>query len=147
MRLRPLTHGPITILDDTYNANPGSVEAAFRTLAAADVTSRKVVVLGDMKELGRHARMLHREVGGLVSLLELGLLAAVGKHAEDIKQGALDKGFPEERIQTYESPAAAADSLHHLLQPGDTVLVKGSRAMAMEQVVDSLELAGVACAG
>ncbi len=143
-RLRPLHTGAVTVLDDTYNANPGSVEAAFRTLAAADVSSRKVVVLGDMKELGKHAKRLHHQAGQWVSLLDLALLLVVGKHAEAVRSGALEKGFPDSRIHTYPDADRAAASIPSLLEPGDTILVKGSRAMAMETVVNALELVGAA---
>jgi UDP-N-acetylmuramoyl-tripeptide--D-alanyl-D-alanine ligase len=147
MRLRPRRIAELLVVDDTYNANPGSVEAAFRTLAAAEDDTRKVVILGDMMELGEQAAELHRRAGSLVSLLELGLLVAVGDHAESVRQGALDKGFPPERLRTYPDAASAAREVGALLEPGDTVLIKGSRAMAMERIVESLELVGAASAG
>lgn len=145
MRLSLIRTGYLQILDDSYNANPGSVEAAFRTLAAAPVPGRRVVVIGDMKELGERSAELHRAVGEWVSLTEIHLLAAVGRHAEDVREGALRKGLSPERMRVFPSAEAAAAELPALLMERDTVLVKGSRAMAMEQVVEALEKAGRVC--
>ena len=138
MRLSPVPMGELLVLDDTYNANPGSVEAAFRTLAAVTVPGRRVVVLGDMLELGDHSEELHRQAGGWVSLTDLALLVAVGQFASAVREGALEKGFPESRILTFPDARSAAAELPGHLQDADTLLVKGSRAMAMEQVVEAL---------
>jgi UDP-N-acetylmuramoyl-tripeptide--D-alanyl-D-alanine ligase len=142
MRLSPIRTPRWFLLDDTYNANPGSVEAAFRTLAAVNVPGRRIAVLGDMLELGDQAGALHQRCGSLVSLTDLALLIAVGEHAQDVREGALAKGFSADRIRTFSSADEAARELPQLLQEKDTVLVKGSRAMEMEQVVEALERAG-----
>jgi UDP-N-acetylmuramoyl-tripeptide--D-alanyl-D-alanine ligase len=130
--------GAITLVDDSYNANPGSVEAAFRTLAAAPAKGRRVVVLGDMLELGPRSAELHRRCGELVSLMPELLLVAAGRFAADVASGATAKGLPPERLRICADGAAAAELLPPLLEPGDTVLVKGSRGMAMEQVVAAI---------
>ncbi|MSR45846.1 MAG: UDP-N-acetylmuramoyl-tripeptide--D-alanyl-D-alanine ligase [Planctomycetes bacterium] len=141
MRMRPRRLDGVTLLDDTYNANPGSVEAAFRTLAALPPGGRRVVVLGDMLELGAQSAQLHQKCGELMSLLPEALLVAVGKHAHDVAAGALRRGLPAERIVTCADGAAAAALVPPLLVRGDLVLVKGSRGMAMEQVVRAITLA------
>lgn len=143
MRLAPLRADGITLLDDTYNANPGSVEAAFRTLAATPAKGRRVVVLGDMLELGAHATTLHGRAGELMSLVQDALLVAVGSHAHDVVAGALRRGLPEERALACADAPAAAALVPGLLRRGDVVLVKGSRGMAMERVVAAIR-AGVA---
>ena len=148
MRLQLTERGPLQILDDSYNANPGSVKAAFQTLSAARDGRRNVVVLGTMRELGEHAAQLHREAGELVGMLDgEALLVAVGEFAGDVRDGALGKDFAEERILTFDTTEEAARRLPTWLRPGDRVLVKGSRAMAMERIVEALAVAGAACAG
>ncbi len=140
MRLAPLRLDGITLLDDTYNANPGSVEAALRTLAATPAKGRRVVVLGDMLELGEQSAALHGKCGELLSLVPDALLVAVGSHAHDVVAGARRRGLAEERALTCADAKAAAVLLPPLLQRGDVVLVKGSRGMAMERVVAAIEV-------
>jgi UDP-N-acetylmuramoyl-tripeptide--D-alanyl-D-alanine ligase len=139
MRLRPQKLAGVTLLDDTYNANPGSVEAALRTLAATAAKGRRVVVLGDMLELGSHSTMLHGKCGELMSLVPDALLIAAGPHAQDLAAGALRRGLDPARITTCVDGAAAALLVPGLVQRGDVVLVKGSRGMEMERVVRALE--------
>jgi len=152
MRLAVAALGPLTLIDDSYNANPGSVEAAFRTLAAASVKGRRVMVLGDMLELGVHAAVEHCCAGELASLLGDALLVAVGPHSGEVAAGATSRGLAANRIATFPDSAAAAREVPALLEPGDAVLVKGSRGMAMERVVEAIARAwsrreGAALAG
>lgn len=141
MRLAPLRLDGITLIDDTYNANPGSVEAALRTLAAQPVGERRVVVLGDMLELGDQAAALHQKCGELMSLLPDVLLIAAGAHAHDVAAGAARRGLAAANLLTCADAATAAALVPPLLKRGDVVLVKGSRGMAMEQVVKAIEQA------
>ena len=146
MRLTPIRTASLLVLDDTYNANPGSVEAAFRTLAALP-EGRKVVVLGDMLELGERAAELHRAAGAWMGMLDAALLVAVGEHADAVRQGALDKGFAAERIHVHHEVDSATRDLPGLVRDGDTILVKGSRGMVMERVVEALLRVGNGHAG
>ncbi|MBL8841676.1 MAG: UDP-N-acetylmuramoyl-tripeptide--D-alanyl-D-alanine ligase [Planctomycetes bacterium] len=141
MRLAPLRLDGVTLLDDTYNANPGSVEAALRTLAATPAKGRRVVVLGDMLELGEQSTALHGKCGELLSLVPDALLVAVGSYAHDVVAGARRRGLADDRALTCADGAAAALLLPPLLQRGDVVLVKGSRGMAMERVVAAIAAA------
>jgi UDP-N-acetylmuramoyl-tripeptide--D-alanyl-D-alanine ligase len=144
MRLAPEKLAGVTLVDDSYNANPGSVEAAMRTLAAVPARSngRRVVVLGDMLELGAQSAALHEKAGELASLLGPdALLVAVGPHAADVARGALQRGLDESRMVVCPDAAAAARLVPTLLEVGDTLLVKGSRGMAMEQVVAAVRVA------
>jgi len=143
MRLAPLRLDGVTLLDDTYNANPGSVEAALRTLAAmpAAAVGRRFVVLGDMLELGPQSPELHRKCGELMGLLPDAWLLAAGAQAHAVAAGAAARGLPAERILTCADGAGAAALVVPLLQRGDFVLVKGSRGMQMEQVVRAIERA------
>lgn len=135
-RCRWRTAGPVRILDDTYNANPVSVQAALETAAAHRGTARLVVVLGDMLELGAVAEEAHREVGRQVAAFGADELVGTGRLARLAVEAARDAGLAAaHHALTFE------DTVAHLLKrvvPGDLVLVKGSRGMRMERVVDAL---------
>ena len=128
--------GPVTILDDTYNASPTSVRAALDTIAAHRRGRRVIVVLGDMLELGAIAADAHREVGRQVAALPADELIGVGRAMQLAVEAAKEAGLAEARhLMTFE------DTVAHLLKrltAGDLVLVKGSRGMRMERVVDAL---------
>jgi UDP-N-acetylmuramoyl-tripeptide--D-alanyl-D-alanine ligase len=127
--------GRVRILDDTYNANPVSVAAALDTLAAHRGTSRTIVVLGDMLELGDITDEAHREAGRRVAALAPAHFIAVGRHAALAAEAARAAGVSVHHATTFE------DTMAELLKrvvPGDVVLVKGSRGMRMERVVDAL---------
>jgi UDP-N-acetylmuramoyl-tripeptide--D-alanyl-D-alanine ligase len=125
--------GELSVIDDTYNASPAAVSAALALLGAQ--RGRRVAVLGDMLELGTLAREAHREVGALAAttadvLIGVGELAAIAVH--------------EARRAGLEDAHAAVDNaealvlLRRRLRPGDVVLVKGSRALRMEEIVDAI---------
>jgi UDP-N-acetylmuramoyl-tripeptide--D-alanyl-D-alanine ligase len=128
--------GEVTILDDTYNASPASVRAALDTLAARRAGRRAVVVLGDMLELGTLSDAAHREIGRLVAALPADELVGLGRATALTVEAARGAGLANaHHMATFE------DTVAHLLKrltPGDVVLVKGSRGMRMERVVDAL---------
>lgn len=124
-----------TLLDDTYNASPTSCRAALNLLA--ELPGRKVAVLGDMLELGSYEEEGHRQVGRWAAEVveELFLL---GRRARWIGEAALERGMPAGRIHLAQEREEVIRMLRERLQPGDVVLVKGSRAMEMEHIVSSL---------
>jgi UDP-N-acetylmuramoyl-tripeptide--D-alanyl-D-alanine ligase len=128
--------GGVSILDDTYNANPVSVRAALATVAARARQGRLLIVLGDMLELGAIADEAHREVGRLIAATGADELVGIGPRAALAVESARAAGLGEARhVTTFE------DTVAHLLKrlaPGDVVLVKGSRGMRLERVVDAL---------
>jgi UDP-N-acetylmuramoyl-tripeptide--D-alanyl-D-alanine ligase len=128
--------GEVRILDDTYNASPSSVRAALDTIAAHRAGRRAIVVLGDMLELGASSDEAHREVGRLVAALPADEFVGLGRASRVAVEAAREAGLPEAHaLMTFE------DIVAHLLKrlaPGDVVLVKGSRGMRMERVVDAL---------
>jgi len=128
--------GEVTILDDTYNASPLSVRAALDTLAARRAGRRAVVVLGDMLELGAFTDQAHREIGRMVAALPADELVGFGRASALTVEAARAAGLADaHHAPTFE------DTVAHLLKrltPGDVVLVKGSRGMRMERVVDAL---------
>jgi len=117
----------IVLVNDCYNANPVSMRAALDHLASFD-GGRRVAVLGEMAELGRGASGYHREVGDHARAHGVDLLVGVGEPARYYE--------PDELVAT---PAEAAELLAAQLEPGDTVLVKGSRSVGLEAVAEALE--------
>jgi UDP-N-acetylmuramoyl-tripeptide--D-alanyl-D-alanine ligase len=128
--------GPLRILDDTYNANPVSVAAALETLGAGAEGRRRVVVLGDMLELGEITEEAHRDAGRAVAASGAAEFIAMGPHGRAAAEAARAAGLHESHhTSTFEDTMAV---LLKRLGPGDAVLVKGSRGMRMERVVDAL---------
>lgn len=126
--------GDITIINDTYNANVKSTKAALDVLSDA-ASDRKIAVLGDMYELGDYTDRAHFEVGEYTAKKDVDLLFVVGDKADLIKKGALESGVLNNKVYVFSSKEKLIKSLIKKLRPGDTVLVKGSRGMALEEVV------------
>jgi len=132
MRVVTLANG-VTLVDDSYNANPASVAAALRSLAEAPAT-RRIAVLGDMLELGSASAEQHRAVGALAGTLGLAALYLHGDFARDTAAGAA-AGMAAHAIHVAANHAAIASALAAEARAGDWVLVKGSRGQRMEEVV------------
>jgi UDP-N-acetylmuramoyl-tripeptide--D-alanyl-D-alanine ligase len=129
---------PWTLIDDTYNANPTSVEAACRLLSEWSGDGRRILVLADMLQLGPEAAQWHAAIGQCAARLAVDRLIAVGQHAADCVRGARAAGMPDKQLTQCNDVQEAAAALKRWLEPGDVVLVKGSRSMRMERVVDEL---------
>ena len=130
----------ITLIEDCYNAAPESMRAALGVLHLTPAT-RRIAVLGDMKELGDHTEALHRGVGAEAVQQGIDLLVAVGDLGRFIAEGALSAGLPAEAIRFVAGPEdypAAAERLAGELIVGDGVLFKASRAMALEKLAAAL---------
>jgi len=125
-----------TVLADYYNANPASVKAALETLASLRSGKRTVAVLGDMLELGDAAAEAHREAGRTASSLGIDLLICVGPLSRHIAEGAVAAGMARARVYEADTTAQGAALLREHTQPGDTVLIKASRGMKMEKVLE-----------
>lgn len=121
-----------TIIDDTYNASPVSCIAALNLLS--ELEGRKIAVLADMLELGDHEQEAHELVGRRAAEVA-DIVVAVGRRAEVLGRCAIDEGMDPSRVHFCADKPAAVALLRELMQPGDMVLVKGSRGMAMEDVV------------
>ncbi|MBW7863567.1 MAG: UDP-N-acetylmuramoyl-tripeptide--D-alanyl-D-alanine ligase [Candidatus Hydrogenedentes bacterium] len=128
--------GPLEVLDDSYNANPASMAAALQALADRPRSGVKMAALGEMLELGEAAPALHRELGREAGRLGVARLYARGPHAGETVAGALEAGVPHARA--VEDHAEIAASVHRTARRGDTLLVKGSRGMRMEEVTAAL---------
>ena len=127
----------VTVLNDAYNANPASMAAALRTLAASR-GRRRLAALGEMRELGTESERAHRELGATAAAAGLDGLFLLGDHAETVRAGAETAGMPLERIHVAASHDELAARLRAACQPGDLLLLKGSRGAAMEEVLRRL---------
>lgn len=132
-----------TIINDTYNASPSSMRAAIETLRDMSAGNRSIAVLGDMFELGRISKQSHLEVGRFVEESNIDRLITVGERARDIAEGARSAGMADENISSFASIEEATNGACGILQRGDRVLVKASRAMGLERLVERI----VACIG
>ncbi|MDD4335389.1 MAG: UDP-N-acetylmuramoyl-tripeptide--D-alanyl-D-alanine ligase, partial [Desulfotomaculaceae bacterium] len=138
MRLKVINAGGIKIINDSYNASPASTRAALQTLVDLAGGGRKIAVLGNMLELGLRASAGHREIGETAAGLQVDYLVTVGDLAETIHTGATGAGLRPGKAVHCEDNDGAIKVLDKLLDAGDTVLVKGSRGMKMEQIVQHL---------
>ena len=131
------TDSGVTVLNDSYNANPTSMEAALVALARLEVASggRRFAVLGDMRELGPHHDGAHREVGERTAVLALDVVVGVGAGGVAIAQAARSGGVETHVVA---DAAEAFRLVAPMLRTGDAVLVKGSRALGLERVADGL---------
>lgn len=142
MRMNILAAGRIKVINDAYNAGPQSMKAALDVLEEIGAAGGRIAVLGDMLELGGWAREAHIEVGRYAAGKRLDRLVTVGPNAEYIAKGAAEAGFPGERIACFSDNEEAAAFLEEMLQNGDTVLIKGSRGMRMEELANRLTRVG-----
>ena len=130
--------GDVVVLNDAYNANPQSMRAAAAVLGDAK-GRRKVAVVGDMLELGDGSTMFHHAVGACFAEMGADSLIAVGDLARHIAEGAEEAGL--EQVRYYASQDLAMPAICRELQPGTTILIKASRAMHFEKIVDALTAA------
>lgn len=140
--------GNWTLINDTYNSSPASMQAACQLLADWQGGKRRVLVTGDMLELGSEADSYHRHVGTYAAQAKLDGVISFGPHAEQIAAGAVDAGFSRHGIASCSDLETVFAVLDCWLDPETTVLIKGSRGMHMERVVEWMrQKAGVAPEG
>ncbi len=126
-----------TIIDDTYNSSPFACEAALKRLQEVNTFGRKIAVLGDMLELGKHTEEAHVAIGNIAKEI-CTILVVVGSRAHFIKTGAQNAGMPEENIFEFFNARDAGEFVRNTIREGDVVLVKGSQGMRMERAVEVL---------
>jgi len=125
------------ILDDTYNSSPVAAEQALQTIKELRGVGKKIVVLGDMLELGRYSVQEHERIGEKVAE-SADVLLTLGVRARKIAEGALDNGMSEKVIFQYDDIDRAGKELLQILEPNDVVLIKASQSMRAEKVVERL---------
>jgi UDP-N-acetylmuramoyl-tripeptide--D-alanyl-D-alanine ligase len=146
--LRPAHHrgellrlpGGITLIDDSYNSSPAALKRSLEIVATACGSARKIAVLGEMLELGSHAPALHRECGAAAQGAGLDQLVAVGgSAAAQLAAGAVDAGMAAAAVAHVPDRTAALADVLTRVRPGDLVLVKGSRGIGLDAVVQRLK--------
>jgi UDP-N-acetylmuramoyl-tripeptide--D-alanyl-D-alanine ligase len=128
------------LVDDSYNASPRSVRAALQLLRDLPIAenAKRIVVLGDMLELGPVSERKHRDIGKIAAELGLDMLVLVGERVHDTESAAVAAGLDEDRIFHFAMPGEAGRFVQERMNPGDIVLIKGSRGMRMETVTKEL---------
>jgi UDP-N-acetylmuramoyl-tripeptide--D-alanyl-D-alanine ligase len=129
----------VQLINDSYNANPNSMMAALKTVSGAKRAGRFIAVLGDMFELGPEAVLRHQELGKRAKEFGVDRLFAFGGHANDVVEGAAQAGFAREAISIVPTMEELSEKVAKEIRTGDIVLVKGSRGMKMERVVEFLK--------
>ena len=147
-RLTPATHrgellrlpGGVTLIDDSYNSSPSALRRALEVAAASKDSARKVAVLGEMLELGGHAERLHAECGAAAAAAGLNILIAVGgAPAGALARAAVAAGMDPQKVLHVATKQEAAAAALERVRPGDLVLVKGSRGIGTDLVVERLK--------
>jgi UDP-N-acetylmuramoyl-tripeptide--D-alanyl-D-alanine ligase len=140
--VRALASG-VTVIDDAYNSNPLAVERALEVIAAERGFTRRIAVLGEMLELGAESAALHARCGRAAARAGVDVIVTVGGDAaRALGQGAIEAGLPRASVQHVATSADAARLVASMAGRGDLVLVKGSRGVKLEVVVDALVAAG-----
>jgi UDP-N-acetylmuramoyl-tripeptide--D-alanyl-D-alanine ligase len=124
-----------TIIDDTYNSSPFACEAGLKTLQQIKLKGRKIAVLGDMLELGKHTKEAHENIGKVAKEYS-DLLIVVGPRSQAIKSGALNAGMIPENIFEFSNSVEAGEFLKTIIKDDDVVFIKGSQGMRMERTVE-----------
>jgi UDP-N-acetylmuramoyl-tripeptide--D-alanyl-D-alanine ligase len=131
----------IVVIDDSYNANPTATARALDVLADATAQSRRVAVLGEMLELGDRSVALHEDIGRAAALLKVDSLVAIGgPSARALSEAATAAGMSRGRVRYFATSEEAADAVAGIVEPGDLVLVKGSRGIRTDRVVERLKV-------
>jgi len=124
------------IIDDSYNASPLSMQEALETICELP-SKRKIAVLGDMLELGKYSIEAHEAVGRLVAPI-VDILVTIGPRAKFIAESAKNSGLAENKILTFDTAAEAGIAVQNLMKTGDLILIKASRAVGLEKVVEEI---------
>lgn len=139
MRLELKEIAGMRIIDDSYNANPISMAGALETLGMFECSGKRLFVCSDMLELGELAPMYHKELGRQVVRYKVNRLITIGEFSRFVSSAAIECGMPQEHVQHCENNIEAVSVLEKWLEPGDVVLVKGSRARHMEEITKGIE--------
>jgi UDP-N-acetylmuramoyl-tripeptide--D-alanyl-D-alanine ligase len=144
-RGRMVNREPWTVIDDSYNASPASVAGAIQGLADWPNSRHRILVLGDMLELGQDSAAAHFEIGRQLASSKVDHTLVYGQFAESVVAGARSTGVTLNHISVFHDLATLQVMLDCIMTPGDVVLVKGSRGMQMEHVVQWLQQQAAAC--
>jgi UDP-N-acetylmuramoyl-tripeptide--D-alanyl-D-alanine ligase len=136
MRMQHVKCKGVNFINDGYNSNPKSVELALMSLSNINSKSRKIAVLSDMKELGLNSRRFHKELGRLVAEKKIDILITYGNEAKWISESALKEGMSKKQVYHFITAKKVANKLKSLAMDDDTILLKGSRMMKTEEIIE-----------
>jgi UDP-N-acetylmuramoyl-tripeptide--D-alanyl-D-alanine ligase len=126
------------VINDSYNSNPVALTAMMNLLARTPGYGRRILAAGEMLELGNDSLRLHTETGRHAAAQKLDWVIGVQGAAEGLVKGAVEAGLPSDRVRFFASSTDAAPFVAGLLAPGDLLLVKGSRGVKMERIVEAV---------
>lgn len=129
----------VRFIVDCYNAAPDSMKASLSVLSQVKTEGKRYAVLADMLELGKNTKQYHKTVGKYVAASKADMLLCYGENSRYYIEGAVQSGFPEENCLHFDDRQEIAKYLKGVLKEGDTVLLKGSRGMKLEEVLNALE--------
>jgi len=129
----------VRFINDCYNANPPSMRAALQMLRETPCAGQKIAVLGDMLELGAHSQRAHFDIGAVAANSGLSLLVTVGQSAKWIAEAAVQAGMETHRVVPVLSATEAGEVLRGAAMEGDWVLLKGSRRIGLEKILETFK--------
>jgi UDP-N-acetylmuramoyl-tripeptide--D-alanyl-D-alanine ligase len=130
--------GDFAVINDSYNSNPVALRAMMELAAHTQGYRRRILAAGEMLELGSESAQLHRKAGGEAAALNFDWILGVQGNAAEIVSGAVEAGTPPLHARFFAAAAEVAEFIAAMIEPGDLVLVKGSRGVKMERVVEAL---------
>ncbi|MFC1755441.1 glutamate ligase domain-containing protein, partial [Thermoproteota archaeon] len=138
-RLNRVNCSNYSILDDTYNSNPLSLKSAIESLVHLKTRGRRILVMGDMLELGSRSIILHRQMGSFVATKPIDMFITLGTLSESAAKAAKLKSKRNGQVFAFCSKPELLRFLKKRIRPGDTLLIKGSRLLKMEEIISSLK--------
>ncbi|MFQ5452951.1 MAG: glutamate ligase domain-containing protein, partial [Candidatus Zixiibacteriota bacterium] len=139
MRGQIVAKNNITFIVDCYNANPDSVKAGLMSFFNTKTDSQRIIILGDMLELGKDSQSYHREIGRLLINKKFDMAFLIGPMTAYIMDEAVKSGMPNNRFIHFDSSQKAVSTVKDCLQPGDIVYVKGSRGIGLEKIINEFD--------
>jgi UDP-N-acetylmuramoyl-tripeptide--D-alanyl-D-alanine ligase len=128
-----------SVINDCYNSSPEALNSMTQLLACTPGYQRRILAAGEMLELGSSSAELHRECGRRAAFFKLDWIFAVQGHAGEFLRAAVESGQPQERIKFFENSQEAAKFIERFVEPGDLLLLKGSRGVRMERILEAID--------
>jgi UDP-N-acetylmuramoyl-tripeptide--D-alanyl-D-alanine ligase len=142
MRGEVIAQGGVTIINDSYNANPESVRAGLEGFRQMPAAGRRILILGDMLELGQRSEKYHRELGNQLGKFEFALAIIVGEWCRFVLEGARQAGVAVTKVRSFRNVDEAGRGIADLIHAGDVIYVKGSRGIGLEKLIDKIGAVG-----
>ena len=142
MRGEIVNKGGVKIINDSYNANPESFKAGLEAFKSTPAGGRRVLILGDMLELGQRSEKFHRELGNSLAKYEFSFAIVVGDWCRAVLEGARQAGVSVNKLRSFKNADEAGFGISELIKSGDVVYVKGSRGVHLEKIIDKIGSGG-----